>query len=98
MRALQRIQIGDVAIRGPQSTRKGKRMKVTARLLAFLSFAYALFSIWGVSTRTGQHAFDEMAGMLPLAAGFCSMLLANGALLAWWRHGKHRRKISQRGA
>ncbi|MEP6881815.1 MAG: hypothetical protein ABI866_07475 [Dokdonella sp.] len=73
-------------------------MTMTTRILAFLSVASALFAIWGVGTRSGQHAFDEMAGMLPLAAGICSMLLAIGALLAWWRHGKHRRKISQRGA
>ena len=41
------------------------------------------FGWWGMSTARGRSAFDEMAGMIPLAAGALGViLLMAGALWA----------------
>nr|CAS02411.1 putative integron gene cassette protein [uncultured bacterium] len=50
----------------------------------------SLSRCWGLGTVAGRHAFDEMAGILPLASGAISVLLALFALLAWWRHARLR--------
>ena len=65
-------------------------MRTTSLLLAFLAVACAVFAVWGLGTVAGRHAFDEMAGIVPLASGAFSVLLALCALLAWWRHARLR--------
>lgn len=48
------------------------------------------FAYWGLNTVEGGHAFDEMAGMVPFAAGVLGGLCVLGAAFAWWR-GRARR-------
>ena len=44
------------------------------------------FGLWGTRTAAGRRAFDEMAGMVPLAAlALGAVLLLVGAALWWWR-------------
>ncbi|MEY2563220.1 MAG: hypothetical protein QOH88_1413 [Verrucomicrobiota bacterium] len=43
------------------------------------------FAYWGLETRAGRAAFDEMAGMIPLAAAPIGLCFAAAALLLWWR-------------
>ena len=73
-------------------------MRIAALCLAFLSLACATFALWGLGTPSGRAAFDEMAGILPLASGAASVLFALCALLAWWRHAAHRRHFDEGGA
>lgn len=41
------------------------------------------FSFWGLSTVAGRAAFDEMAGMIPLAATPVGVILLLCAVLKW---------------
>ena len=50
-----------------------------------LAVACEAFAFWGLTTAAGRHAFDEMAGMIPLAASGLGVLFGLGALVAWWR-------------
>lgn len=43
------------------------------------------FAYWGLYTVDGGHAFDEMAGMVPFAAGVLGALCGLGAAVIWWR-------------
>ena len=54
-------------------------------LLVVLGVAGLVFGWWGLQTVPGRRAFDEMAGMVPLAAGAVGALLLLAALAAWWR-------------
>lgn len=60
------------------------RMKITAIVLMFLAIACEVFSYWGLNTIAGRQAFDEMAGIIPLAAGLLGALLAVSAVVVWW--------------
>lgn len=60
-------------------------MRRLALVLFLLALPLAAFGGWGLHTAAGRRAFDEMAGMLPLAAAWGSLLLAVLALLlALW--------------
>ena len=49
--------------------------------LASLAFAY-----WGLETPGGRRAYDEMAGIIPMAAGFAGAVFFVAALGLWlWR-------------
>lgn len=39
------------------------------------------FSLWGLRIEDGMHTFDEMAGLIPFAAGLLGALLLLVALL-----------------
>ncbi len=54
-------------------------------VLVVLGVAGLAFCWWGLSTVPGRRAFDEMAGMIPLAAGAAGALLLLAAVAAWWR-------------
>lgn len=60
------------------------------RPLAYISFALAfgceVFAYWGLSTVGGRRVFDEMAGIIPFAAGAVGFLFAFLALFACWRY------------
>lgn len=43
------------------------------------------FSYWGLNTVSGRAAFDEMAGMIPLAATPVGLLALLCAAVLWWR-------------
>ena len=62
-------------------------MRVATLACLLLAFLLALFAYWGINTPGGQHAFDEMAGMIPFGAGLLSgalVLVAVGVEL-WSR-------------
>jgi len=63
-------------------------MKKWAFVLAFLGLVCLTFAWWGMNTEAGQHAYDEMAGIIPLASGLLGWcLIAAAALIAFlaWR-------------
>ena len=63
--------------------------------LAFVLLSLGLFLVafgwWGVQTRAGRAAFDEMAGMIPFFAGVlggvCVVVAAVIAAVVHWRRG-----------
>ena len=59
--------------------------RFAAILLAVATIACEIFAYWGLNTVAGRHAFDEMAGMIPMAAGALGLPLALCAAFAWWR-------------
>lgn len=60
-------------------------MPIATFLLALAALACEVFAYWGLNTVAGRSAFDEMAGMIPLAAAPVGLCLAGAALLTWWR-------------
>ena len=54
--------------------------------LAFVILAVLLagFAWWGMNSAGGRGAFDEMAGILPIAAVPASFLPILPAILCWW--------------
>lgn len=60
-------------------------MRVASLVLAALALVCEAFAWWGLSTASGRRAFDEMAGMIPLAAGVAGAVFAVAALAVWWR-------------
>lgn len=59
-------------------------MRATSLILGVLAFACEVFAYWGLRTEAGRSSFDEMAGILPLAAVPAGFLLALSALVVWW--------------
>jgi hypothetical protein len=63
------------------------QMRTIAVLLFVLTLACELFAYWGLNTVSGRAAFDEMAGMIPLAVGIVGLPLAILSGWIWWRYG-----------
>ena len=61
-------------------------MHILPPILTIAAIACEVFSYWGLSTVSGRSAFDEMAGMIPLAAAPAGLCFAAGAVVAWWRN------------
>lgn len=59
-------------------------MRITAIACFAASILLLVFGVWGIFSTPGQHAFDEMAGIVPFAAVLLSPVLAIVALTAWW--------------
>ena len=59
------------------------RPAIVALLLA--GIACEVFAYWGMNTVRGRRAFDEMAGILPLAAAPTGVVLILLAAVLWWR-------------
>lgn len=53
--------------------------------LLAIAVACEAFAYWGLNTVAGRAAFDEMAGIIPLAAAPLGLCFALAALLLWWR-------------
>ncbi len=55
-----------------------------AAAVACLAFAY-----WGLATPAGRRAYDEMAGMIPMAAALAGAAFGLAAIaiwiVRWWR-------------
>src|SRR5690606_36291015 len=49
-------------------------MSRAATIVLVLSLALGVFSAWGMLTAAGQARFDEMDGMIPVAAGAMALL------------------------
>jgi len=62
-------------------------------LLIVAALACFGFSYWGLNTVSGRASFDEMAGMIPLAATPVGLLLLLGAAVVLWLG---RRKVRRR--
>jgi len=70
---------------------KSTRSRTAAAILAALLVAglgSLVFSWWVLNTQAGRSAFDEMAGMIPFAAGPFGLLLLLAAAIVWWRSGR----------
>jgi len=50
-------------------------------ILCSIGVVAVIFSIWGTKTDLGRHTFDEMAGIIPLAAGAVGALLILGGAI-----------------
>jgi hypothetical protein len=61
-------------------------MRTSTILLALAALSCEVFAYWGLNTTAGRSAFDEMAGMIPLAAAPVGMCFAGAALLTWWKN------------
>jgi len=59
-------------------------MRLTSIACFATSILLLVFGAWGIFSTSGQHAFDEMAGIVPFAAIVLSPVLAIVALIAWW--------------
>ncbi|HEX8402076.1 MAG TPA: hypothetical protein VF628_10260 [Allosphingosinicella sp.] len=60
-----------------------------------LAAVLAGFAYWGIYTLDGQHAFDEMAGIVPYSAGLGSVILGVSGLLTWWLNWRRTRRSGQ---
>ncbi len=61
-----------------------------AALLAAAAVCFA-FAYRGLETPAGRHAYDEMAGIIPMAVGLAGgVLLVAGVALWLWRHFRKR--------
>lgn len=66
----------------PMLNRSIPKRVVSAACLV-LAISLASFSYWGLYTESGRHAYDEMDGIIPLAAAPLSVCFAVCAVLAW---------------
>lgn len=66
-------------------------MRLLAAICLLLAVPLGAFSWWGGSTADGRHAFDEMAGIVPFAAGVAAVLLLVVSAIAWWWSVRRRR-------
>lgn len=62
----------------------GALMRAASLALGVLALACEVFAYWGLRTEAGRSSFDEMAGILPLAAVPAGALLVLSALVVWW--------------
>ncbi len=61
-----------------------RSMRSAGIVLVIVSLGLGAFCYWGMSTETGRRRFDEMAGMIPMAAGaLAGLLLIVGAVLVF---------------
>lgn len=57
-----------------------------SKALLLLGVIALAFGWWGYYTEAGRHQFDEMAGIIPLAAlALGALLLLIGLALLFWR-------------
>ncbi|MEJ2173426.1 MAG: hypothetical protein P8Y76_00530 [bacterium] len=55
-------------------------------MLLVAATACFAFAYWGLETPAGRRAYDEMAGMIPLAAGLAGAVFGVAAVAIWlWR-------------
>lgn len=59
-------------------------MRSASLLVVALGLLCGGFSYWGLNSAAGRAQFDEMAGILPLAAMPASFFFLLLAILFWW--------------
>jgi len=70
-------------------------VRITAVILLILAVACEAFGYWGLNTLEGQHAYDEMAGIVPFAAVAVGWIFAVIAVvLLWLRHRAGKRPVA----
>lgn len=60
-------------------------MRNIVLILFVLFLACEAFAYWGLKTASGRRAFDEMAGIIPLAVGVLGALFVVAAAFVLWR-------------
>lgn len=74
-------------------------MRKIATTLAIAGALLLAFGFWGTQTATGRHQFDEMDGIIPVAAGtlggFCLIAAAIVDMLAERRERRAAKKARQ---
>jgi hypothetical protein len=61
-------------------------VRALAPLLFVAGAGCCAFAYWGLKTPAGRRAFDEMAGIIPMAAGLVGAVFCVVALALWlWR-------------
>ncbi len=70
-------------------------MRLLAILCLLMAAPLGVFSWLGIYTADGRHVFDEMAGVVPFAAGVAGVLLLALAAIAGWWSARRRRKMSR---
>jgi len=58
-------------------------MPLTLIVITILGLAFYAFGHWGRFSQSGQRAYDEMAGMIPLFSHYLGILLLCISAL-WW--------------
>ena len=61
-------------------------MRLLPLILILLALACESFAYWGLNTVPGRAMFDEMAGMIPLAAAPLGLVFLLTAALVFWRN------------
>lgn len=56
-------------------------MRTSIAILVGLGIALLAFGYWGLETESGRHAYDEMDGIIPAAAGMLGLCLLVAALV-----------------
>ena len=67
-------------------------MGIAAAILIVLAIACEAFGYWGLNTVDGQHAYDEMAGIVPFAAAVLGWILAVIAMVLLWLKRRARKR------
>ena len=79
-----------------KAKRRALLLRSAAVVLVLGAVLLELFSLWGLNTAAGRSAFDEMAGIIPLAAAPLGLLLLLCALGLWY--WERRRAMARRKA
>lgn len=69
----------------PRSAKRRTPLRTAPVALLLAGIACEVFAYWGLSTARGRRAFDEMAGMVPLAAVPTGVVLILLGAVLWWR-------------
>lgn len=66
-------------------------MRKIAVILFLVALACEAFGYWSLNTIEGQHAYDEMEGIVPFESQVLDEFLAVGAAFLWWRSARIKR-------
>lgn len=72
--------------------RFSRTMKLLALMLFLVAIAAAAFAFWGLITTSGRTRYDEMAGMIPMAAAVFSLGACAMGAIAVLRNKRNKRR------
>ena len=67
-------------------------MRIIAIIMFVVAIPLGLFVLWGTTTAAGNARFDEMDGIIPLAAGAIAFGLLLSSGIVWTIHKRLTRK------
>jgi len=74
-------------------------MRILSFVLLIGALACCTFAYWGLETPSGRQAYDEMAGMVPMAAGVAGVIFFVAAVAIWfWGRISTRKQNNRRPA
>ena len=76
---------------GMAATRSFTIMRMASIILAVVSLLFGMFSWSGINTVEGQHAYDEMAAIVPYSSGLLAVILAAAAIFLFWLSSRNAR-------